>query len=427
MKHFCEMNHDELMEQYKLASADFERCKQMELHLDMSRGKPSKAQLELSMGLLDMPLDILTDYMSDNIDSRNYGTLEGLPECRRMFADILGVKPEQVFAGGNASLTLMYDTISKAFTHGLLHSEMPWSKREKVKFICPAPGYDRHFAICKTFGIEMITVDMTPDGPDMDTVEKLILDEDVRGMWCVPKYSNPDGIIYSHDTIRRIASMKPAASDFLLMWDNAYCVHEFDGEFVEFEDILSECEKYGNKDMVFEYCSTSKITFPGAGVACFACSEDNMAYMKKLIGVQSISFDKMNQLRHTRFLKDRAHTIEHMKKHAAIMKPKFDTVIEYLDREIAPCGFARWHKPTGGYFISLYTMDGCAKRTHALCKGAGVVLTAAGATYPYGNDPHDSNMRIAPSLPPIEELRSAMGVLCVCLRLAALEKLLRIG
>ena len=425
MKRVCEMNQSELNEFYAAAKKEYEACKAKGLSLNMARGKPSAAQLDLSQDLLSILNE--GNCTIDGIDARNYGTLEGLPSCRRMFADILGVDVEEVFAAGNASLTLMYDTIAKAVTNGLLHSEKPWAKLDKVKFLCPVPGYDRHFTICESFGIEMINVPMTAEGPDMDMVEELIKDKDVKGMWCVPKYSNPEGIIYSEATIRRIAAMKPAASDFVLMWDNAYCVHEFDGEYVPFPNILEYCREAGNPDMVFEFASTSKITFPGAGVSCFATSRDNMAYMKKLLNAQVISFDKMNQLRHTRFLKDRAHTIEHMKKHAAIMKPKFDTVIEYLDREIAPCGFARWHKPTGGYFISLYTMDGCAKRTHALCKEAGVVLTAAGATYPYGNDPHDSNMRIAPSLPPIEELRSAMGVLCVCLRLAALEKLLRIG
>ena len=341
---------------------------------------------------------------------------------RALFAEILGCKTSQVFAGGNSSLQLMYDTVSKAYTHGLLHSERPWCREESVKWLCPAPGYDRHFKITESFGFELITIPMTENGPDMDIVENLIKDPSVKGMWNVPKYSNPDGIIYSDETIRRIASMKPAAPDFLLMWDNAYCVHEFDGDFVPFADILSECEKYGNADMVFEFASTSKITLPGAGVACFACSEANMEYMCKLIGIQAISFDKMNQLRHVKFLQNKEHTLALMKEHAKILKPKFDMVVETLEREIKPLGIASWHTPKGGYFVSVNTAPGLAKRTLALAKDAGVVMTSAGATYPYGHDPADSNIRVAPSLPPVEELEQAMAVFCCCLKLAALEK-----
>ena len=362
--------------------------------------------------------------MRGGIDARDYCTLEGVRACRGLFAEILGVRPSEVFMGGSSSLTLMYGLIAKAFTHGLLHSKTPWSKLEKVKFLCPVPGYDRHFTICQSFGIEMLNVPMTASGPDMDVVEAYVKDPAVKGIWCVPKYSNPEGIIYSDETVARLAALKPAAEDFVIMWDNAYCVHEFSGEFVPFREILSECRNAGNPDMVFEFASTSKITFPGAGVACFACSEANMAYMKKLLNAECISFDKINQLRHVLFLKDRAGVLAHMKKHAAFLKPKFDTVIEYLDREIAPLGFASYHRPSGGYFVSLNTMEGCAKRTHQLMKEAGVVMTGAGATYPYGKDPKDSNLRIAPSYPPIEELRQAMQVLCVCLKLAAAEKLL---
>ena len=349
-------------------------------------------------------------------------SFEGLPSCRRMFADILGVDMEEVFAAGSASLTLMYDTIAKAVTHGLLHSEKPWAKLDKVKFLCPVPGYDRHFTICESFGIEMINVPMTAEGPDMDMVEELIKDKDVKGMWCVPKYSNPEGIIYSEATIRRIAAMKPAASDFVLMWDNAYCVHEFDGEYVPFPNILEYCREAGNPDMVFEFASTSKITFPGAGVACFATSRDNMAYMKKLLNAQVISFDKMNQLRHVLFLKDKAGVLAHMKKHAAIMKPKFDAVIAALDT-LAPYGIASYNRPKGGYFVSLNVMNGCAKRVHQLMKEAGVVMTGPGATFPYGKDQEDKNLRIAPSLPPVEDVKQAMEVLCACIKLAAAEKM----
>lgn len=422
MKHISDMSAPELQALYTKTLAEYEEIKTKKLALNMARGKPSSIQLSVSDAMLHLPTD--GTFKMDDIETRNYGNLDGLPSCKHLFADLLGVKDSEVFIGGSASLNLMYDIVAKAYTHGLLHSKQPWAKLDKVKFLCPAPGYDRHFAISQSFGMELLTVPMTDNGPDMDVVEELVKDSAVRGMWCVPKYSNPAGIIYSEETISRIAALKPAAEDFLLMWDNAYCVHEFDGEFVPFTDILSACREAGNPDMPFEFASTSKITFPGAGVACFACSEDNMAYMKKLWGIQTIGYDKINQLRHVLFLKDKQGVIDHMKRHAAIMKPKFDIVIEYLAREIAPLGFAKWNTPKGGYFISLDTMPGCAKRTHTLCKEAGVVLTGAGATYPYGKDPQDANLRIAPSFPPLDELRSAMEVLCICLKLAAIEKLL---
>ncbi|WP_308528886.1 aminotransferase class I/II-fold pyridoxal phosphate-dependent enzyme [uncultured Oscillibacter sp.] len=422
MTAYPKMSAEERKAEYAKVSREYEDLKAKGLKLNMARGKPGKAQLDLVSDIFSL-MQKPEDYVSDGIDVRNYGELSGLPAAKRLFAEILGCKPEQVFVGGNASLQLMYDTISKAYTHGLLHSERPWCKEPVVKFLCPAPGYDRHFKVTESFGFELITIPMTDEGPDMDAVEKAIQDPAVKGMWNVPKYSNPDGIIYSDETIRRIASMKPAASDFLLMWDNAYCIHEFEGDYVEFPDILSECAKYGNADMVFEFASTSKVTLPGAGISCFACSEANMAYMEKLLTVQVISFDKVNQQRHVLYLKDKAHTLELMKKHAAIMGPKFRCVVDALDREIAPLEIASWRRPKGGYFVSLYAMPGTAKRTLALCKEAGVTMTGAGATYPYGKDPQDSNIRIAPSLPPVEELEQAIAVLCVCLKLAALEKL----
>jgi DNA-binding transcriptional MocR family regulator len=306
----------------------------------------------------------------------------------------------------------------------LLHSNQPWCKESVVKFLCPSPGYDRHFRITEFFGAELITVPMTPTGPDMDTVEDLVKDPRVKGIWCVPKYSNPEGIIYSNETVQRFAALKPAAPDFTIMWDNAYCIHEFEGEYVEFPDIISACAKAGNPDMVFEFASTSKITFSGAGFSVMASSEANIGYFSKLFGVQTISYDKVNQLRHVKYLKDKAHTIEVMKRHAAIMAPKFKTVLDALNTVIMPCGFAQWNNPKGGYFVSLNTMPGTAKRALALCSEAGLVMTNAGATYPYGVDPNDSNIRIAPSLPPVSELKQAMTVFCTCLRLAALEKLL---
>ena len=422
MTAYPEMTAEERRAEYARLQKEFDDLKARGLSLNMARGKPGKAQLDLVSDIFGL-MQKSEDYVSDGIDVRNYGEMTGLPAAKRLFADILGCKPEQVFVGGNASLQLMYDTISKAYTHGLLHSERPWCREEKVKWLCPAPGYDRHFKITESFGFELITIPMTENGPDMDAVEEAVKDPTVKGIWCVPKYSNPDGIIYSGETVRRMASLNPAAPDFLIMWDNAYCIHEFEGDYVEFPDILSECEKAGHPDMVFEFASTSKVTLPGAGISCFATSEANMEYMKKLLTVQVISFDKVNQQRHVLYLKDKAHTLELMKKHAAIMGPKFRAVVDTLDKEIAPLNIATWRRPKGGYFVSLNAMTGTAKRTLALCKEAGVTMTNAGATFPYGKDPQDSNIRIAPSLPPVEELEQAIAVFCVCLKMAALEKL----
>jgi len=422
MTAYPKMTAEERRAEYAALQKEFEALKAKGLSLNMARGKPGKAQLDLVsdiFGLMQRP----EDYVSDGIDVRNYGELGGLPAAKRLFADILGCRPTQVFVGGNSSLQLMYDTISKAYTHGLLHSERPWCREETVKWLCPAPGYDRHFKVTEVFGFELITIPMTDEGPDMDAVEAAVKDPAVKGIWCVPKYSNPDGIIYSGETIRRMAALKPAAPDFTIMWDNAYCIHEFEGDYVEFPDMLAACEKAGNPDMVFEFASTSKVTLPGAGVACFACSEANMAHMEKLLSIQVISFDKVNQQRHVLYLKDKAHTLELMKRHAAVMAPKFRCVVDALDREIAPLEIASWRRPKGGYFVSLNAMPGTAKRTLALCKEAGVTMTSAGATFPYGKDPQDSNIRIAPSLPPVEELEQAIAVLCVCLRMSALEEL----
>ena len=419
---YAKMSAEERKVEYARLQKEFEELKASGLNLNMARGKPGKAQLDLVSDIFDLMKDP-ADYVSDGIDVRNYGELSGIPAAKRLFAEILGCKPSQVFVGGNASLQLMFDTISKAYTHGLLHSERPWCKEEKVKWLCPAPGYDRHFKVTETFGFEMITVPMTDEGPDMDVVEEAVKDASVKGIWCVPKYSNPEGIIYSAETVRRMASLKPAAPDFTIMWDNAYCIHEFEGEYVEFPSMIVECEKAGNPDMVFEFASTSKVTLPGAGISCFACSEANLAYMEKMLTIQTIGFDKVNQQRHVLYLKDKAHTLELMKKHAEIMGPKFRAVVDALDREIAPLEIASWRRPKGGYFVSLDAMPGTAKRTLALCKEAGVTMTGAGATFPYGKDPKDSNIRIAPSLPPVAELEQAIAVLCVCLKIAALEVL----
>ena len=422
MMKYTDMTAQQRKAEYAAVLAEYEKQKTLGLKLNMARGKPGREQLDMVTDLCNI-LVKPEDFISDGIDSRNYGNVDGLPAAKALFADILGCKPEQCFVGGNASLQLMYDTVAKAYSNGLLHSEKPWSKLEKVKWLCPAPGYDRHFKVTQSFGAELITVPMTENGPDMDVVEELIKDPAVKGMWNVPKYSNPDGIIYSDETIRRIAAMKPAAPDFMLMWDNAYCIHEFDGEFVPFADILSLCAENGNADMVYEFASTSKVTFPGAGVAVMATSEANLAYLMPLINIQTIGFDKINQLRHVKYLQDKEHTLALMQRHAAILRPKFHAVLDALDREIAPLGIGEWKRPKGGYFVSYNAMSGTAKRALALCKEAGVTMTGAGATFPYGVDPEDSNIRIAPSLPPVEELQQAIAVFCVCVKLAALEKL----
>ena len=422
MMKYTEMTVQQRKAEYAAVLAEYEKQKALGLKLNMARGKPGREQLDMVTDLCNI-LVKPEDFISDGIDSRNYGNVDGLPAAKALFADILGCKPEQCFVGGNASLQLMYDTVAKAYSNGLLHSEKPWSKLEKVKWLCPAPGYDRHFKVTQSFGAELITVPMTENGPDMDVVEELIKDPAVKGRWTVPKYSNPDGIIYSDETIRRIAAMKPAAPDFMLMWDNAYCIHEFDGEFVPFADILSLCAENGNADMVYEFASTSKVTFPGAGVAVMATSEANLAYLTPLINIQTIGFDKINQLRHVKYLQDKEHTLALMQRHAAILRPKFRAVLDALDREIAPLGIGEWKRPKGGYFVSYNAMPGTAKRALALCKEAGVTMTGAGATFPYGVDPQDSNIRLAPSLPPVEELQQAIAVFCVCVKLAALEKL----
>ena len=425
MSKFLEMTKSQLEQVYLQEKEHYASCLAQNLKLNMARGKPSPRQLDAVSDILGVLPSADTCTVA-SVDVRNYGDLAGIREAREYWADVLGCKPEETFVGGSASLNLMFDVISRAYTHGLLHSERPWCREETVKFLCPSPGYDRHFRITEFFGAELITVPMTPFGPDMDMVEELVKDPAVKGIWCVPKYSNPDGIIYSDETIRRIAGLKAAAPDFIVMWDNAYCVHEFEGEFVPFADIVSVCAKAGNPDMVFEFASTSKITLAGGGISVMAASVANIAYFCKLFGVQIISYDKVNQLRHVMYLKNKEHTLEIMKRHAALLAPKFKVVLDLLDEQIAPCDFAQWNRPVGGYFVSLNTMHGTAKRAVQLCKEAGVEMTPAGATYPHGMDPNDSNIRIAPSYPSVEELEKAMDVLCTCLKLAALEKLLNI-
>ena len=419
----CRSREELLLEQKRLL-VRYEHLSDEGLKLDMSRGKPSKLQLDLVSDMLTVLTDPAECIIEGN-DCRNYGDLAGLKCCREYWADVLGCKPTEIFVGGNASLSLMHDLITRAYTHGLLDSPRPWCKEETVKFLCPSPGYDRHFRITESFGFELIAVPMTPDGPDMDLVEELVKDPAVKGIWCVPKYSNPQGYSYSEETVDRFANLKPAAPDFLIMWDNAYCVHEFEGEFEPFRDIISLCAEAGRPNMAYEFASTSKITFPGAGISAMASSEENIAYHLKLISVQTISYDKINQLRHVKYLKDKAHTLELMKKHAVIMAPKFETVLRLLRSELTNKGIAHWHHPKGGYFVCVAAMPGTATRTLELCKQAGVTMTDAGATYPYGQDPQDSMIRIAPSLPPVEELYKAMQVFCVSLKLAALELLLK--
>ena len=422
MKPYAQLTAAEREQELSALCERYQNFQARGLSLNMARGKPGKAQLDLVSDMLTVLTDP-ADCMDGTVDVRNYGELTGIPSAKRLFADLLGTAPEEILVGGNASLNLMYDLIAKAYTHGLLHSQRPWSKEETVKFLCPSPGYDRHFKISASFGMEMITVPMTAEGPDMDQVEEAVKDPAVKGMWCVPKYSNPEGIVYSDAVVDRIAALRPAAPDFALMWDNAYCVHEIYGKFVPFRDILTLCREQGNADMVYEFASTSKITFPGAGVAVMAASRDNQKYYESLLTFQTISYDKVNQLRHVRYLKDKAGVLALMQRHAAILAPKFTAVLDALRTEIAPLQIATWTEPKGGYFVSVNAMPGTAKRVVALMKEAGVILTGAGATYPYGKDPADSNIRIAPSLPPVEELQQAMEVFCLCLRIAALDKL----
>ena len=425
MKAYQELSKEELLTLQSSLQKEFEDAKGKGLKLDMSRGKPAVSQLMMGMDIMDTLTSESDMKSEEGVDVRNYGGMDGIAEAKRLMADIMGVDPSQVIVFGNASLSIMYDTVSRSVTHGVMGST-PWCKLDKVKFLCPAPGYDRHFAITQHFGIEMITVPMLPTGPDMDMVEELVSnDESIKGIWCVPKYSNPQGYSYSDETVRRFANLKPAAKDFRIYWDNAYAVHHlYEDRQDEILEILSECEKAGNPDMVFEFCSTSKISFSGAGIAAMAASKANLDFVKKSMTIQTIGYDKINQLRHVRYFKDIQGIREHMRKHADLLRPKFEAVQDVLDKELSGLGIGSWTKPNGGYFISFQTMDGCAKAIVAKCKEAGVVLTNAGATYPYGIDPKDSNIRIAPSYPDVDELRKAVELLCICVKLAAVEKLI---
>ena len=427
MKPYCEMSAEELKTLKSELEKQYEDAKGKGLKLDMSRGKPSPAQLDLSAGFLDA-LSSSDCLKSENgTDTRNYGVMDGISEAKKLMADIMGVKPESVIVCGNASLNIMFDTVARSYTHGV-NGGTPWCKLDKVKFLCPAPGYDRHFRVTEYFGIEMITIPMTPQGPDMDIVEKYVnQDPTVKGIWCVPKYSNPQGYSYSDETVKRFANLKPAAEDFRIYWDNAYAIHHLYEEKErqdELLDILSECEKAGNPDMVYEFSSTSKVTYAGGGISAVASSPANLDWIKKSMTVQTIGFDKVNQLRHVRFFKDFEGVKKHMMKHAASMRPKFRAVIEVLEKELGGLGIGSWTDPNGGYFISFDAMPGCAKAIVAKCKEAGVVLTGAGATFPYGKDPEDKNIRIAPSFPSPEEMAQATDLFVLCVKLVSVEKLL---
>ncbi len=423
MSDYLKMSKQELEAEYSVVKTEYERLRAMHLSLDMSRGKPGADNMDLSEKMFDLVGNDTGFKNINGIDCRNYGGLDGLQELKTLFAGILELPDDQIIVGGNSSLNMMFDTIAQAMTHGM--GGEPWMKQGEIKFLCPVPGYDRHFAITEYFGIKLIPVAMTAEGPDMDIVEELVKDEKVKGIWCVPKYSNPEGITYSDNVVKRMAALKPAAGDFRIFWDNAYAVHDLYDEGDKLLNIYTECVKAGNPDLPLIFTSTSKITFPGAGVAAQGASPNNVAMLKGRMQFQTIGPDKLNQLRHARLLHNVNDVKEHMKKHADILRPKFEAVLTQLDKQLGSTGIARWTNPKGGYFISLYVMNGCAKRIVELCANAGMILTPAGATYPYGNDPDDSNIRIAPSFPSVEEIGKAAEVLCVAVRYAVLEKLIK--
>ncbi len=416
---------EELKEHLASLKSVYREYQGMNLQLNMARGKPSNDQLDLSMGMMDIlsSEDDLT--CEDGTDCRNYGVLDGIGEAKQLLGDMMEVPAENIIIYGNSSLNVMYDTVSRSMTHGVM-GNTPWCKLDRVKFLCPVPGYDRHFAITQYFGIDMIPIPMTEDGPDMDLVEKYVSeDETVKGIWCVPKYSNPQGYSYSDETVRRFANLKPKAKDFRIYWDNAYTIHHlYDDDQDVLLEILDECRKAGSPDMVYKFASTSKISFPGSGIAAIATSLNNLTDIKKQLGMQTIGHDKVNQLRHVRFFGDMNGMTEHMRKHADILRPKFETVIEILERELGGLGIGSWTKPKGGYFISFDSLPGCAKEIVARCKKAGVVMTGAGATYPYGIDPQDSNIRIAPSYPPLADLKVATELFSLCVKIVSIQKIL---
>lgn len=421
---YKEMTREQLAAEREAMQQAFDEKKSLGLKLNMARGCPGQEQLHISLPMLDIIHSDSDCRTMDGSDCRNYGVLEGIPECKRMMAALLEVDPEQVMVGGNSSLNMMFDTISCFMFQSPVEGMPAWGEVEGRKFLCPVPGYDRHFGITGYYGFEMINVPMNPDGPDMDVVEELIKDPTVKGIWCVPKYSNPTGITYSDEVVRRFASLKPAAADFRIMWDDAYCIHDLTATPDHLISIYEECKKTGNIDLPICFCSTSKITFPGSGVAAMAASPANMKVLKNKYKYQTIGYDKINMLRHVRYFGNFDGIMAHMQKHRAILQPRFEMVADKLAENLADTGIVRYNKPNGGYFVCVDVLDGTAKRVVALCKEAGVTLTSAGATYPYGKDPHDSNIRIAPTFPSLEDLSQAMDIFCICARLAAAEKLL---
>ena len=425
MKKYSELSKEELLSLQKDLNEQYKDACGKGLKLNMARGLPSAEQLDMEADFFDT-LHPESKFISEaGIDCRNYGELMGIHEARRLMADMMEVSDDEIMVFGNSSLNIMYDTVCRSMILGVCGST-PWCKLPKVKFLCPVPGYDRHFAITEQFGIEMINIPMTSSGPDMDLVEKYVNEDPaVKGIWCVPKYSNPQGITYSDETVKRFAALKPAAEDFRIYWDNAYTIHHlYNGKEDQLLEILNECKKAGNPDMVFKFCSTSKVTFPGSGIAAIASSKKNIEFVKSIVTIQTIGHDKLNQLRHVRYFKDINGMKNHMKKHAEIIRPKFNLVISTLTRELAPLGIGTWTNPNGGYFVSFQAMNGCAKRIVTMCKEAGVTLTGAGATFPYHNDPDDSNIRIAPTFPPISELEKALEIFVLCTKLASVERLL---
>ncbi len=426
MKAYKEMSKEELLVEKETLEAAYKEYQSRNLSLDMSRGKPSQDQLDLSMDFMDILNSHSVLKSEEGVDCRNYGILDGIKEAKELMASLVDAKADQVIIYGNSSLNVMYDTVARSMTDGV-NGSTPWCRlNQQVKFLCPTPGYDRHFMVTEHFGIEMINVPMTMEGPDMDLVEKLVSsDPMIKGIWCVPKYSNPQGIVYSDETVRRMAALKPAAADFRIYWDNAYCVHYLDFDHQDkILNILDECEKAGNPNMVYEFVSTSKIVFPGSGLAALISSKENLAFVRKQMTVQTIGHDKLNQLRHVRYFKNKEGVLEHMKKHAELLKPRFDIVLNTLKEGLDGLGIASWIVPNGGYFIGFDAMEGCAKKIVSMMKDAGVVMTGAGATYPYRKDPKDSNIRIAPSYPSTADLKLAADIFVVCVKLASIESLL---